>query len=115
MLHEKKANACLDEGADVALMWIRPHFHSSPPQQGMNSVSATQTNQSVNQPGSSEDLIPESELREILDNFRDVLSDVPAGLPLDRGVGHTIPLEPGSKPPFRPIYRLSPKELEEAK
>jgi hypothetical protein len=29
--------------------------------------------------------------------------------------GHTIPLEPGHKPPVRPIYRLSPLEFEELK
>ena len=28
---------------------------------------------------------------------------------------HAIPLEPGSKPPFRHAYRLSPRELAEAK
>jgi hypothetical protein len=28
---------------------------------------------------------------------------------------HIIPLEPDGKPPFRPIYRLSPLELQEAK
>eukprot|EP00983_Pelagomonas_calceolata_P035564 1112870-Pelagomonas_calceolata.AAC.2 len=37
------------------------------------------------------------------------------GLPPDRGVGHTIPLEPNAKPPFRLIFRLSPNEMEEAK
>ena len=30
-------------------------------------------------------------------------------------MAHTIPLEEGSKPPFRLIYHLSPKDLEEAK
>jgi hypothetical protein len=50
-----------------------------------------------------------------LNNFRDVFQDVPVGLPPDRGIGHTIPLEPGAKPPFKPIYRLSPSEQEEAK
>ncbi|GJP70425.1 hypothetical protein CLOP_g1368, partial [Closterium sp. NIES-67] len=29
--------------------------------------------------------------------------------------GHTIPVEPGKLPPFRPLYRLSPAEYEEAK
>ena len=32
-----------------------------------------------------------------------------------RDVGHTIPLELGAKPPFRPLYRKSPLEYEEAK
>jgi hypothetical protein len=30
-------------------------------------------------------------------------------------MAHTIPLELDGKPPFRPIYRLSPLELQEAK
>ena len=35
------------------------------------------------------------------------------GLPPDRGVHHTIPLEPGSHPVSRPQFRLSPLELAE--
>ena len=45
---------------------------------------------------------------------KDVFHDkLPAGLPPDRGVGHTIPLEPGSKPTYGPMYRLSPAERRE--
>jgi hypothetical protein len=39
----------------------------------------------------------------------------PLMLPPKREMAHTIPSKEGSKPPFRPIYRLSSKELEEAK
>ena len=35
------------------------------------------------------------------------------GLPPMREVAHTIPLEPGAKPPWRPMFRLSPAELAE--
>ena len=35
------------------------------------------------------------------------------GCPQQRQVSHTIPTEPGAKPPFRPMYRLSPLELAE--
>lgn len=35
------------------------------------------------------------------------------GLPPERNIGHTIRTEPGAKPPFRPMYRLSPLELAE--
>ena len=70
------------------------------------------------------------QLREVIDNepasfppemqglgkeFGDIFGEVPQGLPPACNVGHTIPLEPGSTPPFRPFYRLSPLELEEAK
>ena len=46
--------------------------------------------------------------------FGDVFSEVPHGLPPARNAGHTLALERRSTPPFRPLYRLSPLELEEA-
>jgi hypothetical protein len=54
-------------------------------------------------------------LAALLEKFEDVFEPLPSGLPPKREMAHTIPLEEGSKPPFRPIYHLSPKELEEAK
>lgn len=38
------------------------------------------------------------------------MSQLPDGLPPERGVGHTIPQLPGSKPVYGPLYRLSPAE-----
>ena len=53
-------------------------------------------------------------LRPILQKYRDVFpNDLPHYLPPRREVGHTIPLEEGAKPVFRPIYRLSPAERDE--
>ena len=50
------------------------------------------------------------------EEFSDVFVDpLPPGLPPERDSGHTIPTEPGHKPPFRPMYRLSPLEMREAK
>ena len=44
----------------------------------------------------------------------DVLwTDLPASLPPRRDVDHRIELEPGTTPPSRPTYRLSPTELDE--
>lgn len=44
----------------------------------------------------------------------DVLrSDLPCGVPLDKGVAHYIPLVEGAVPQHRSPYRLSPRELEE--
>jgi hypothetical protein len=51
----------------------------------------------------------------LLEEYADVLQPIPTGLPLEREMAHIIPLEPDGKPPFRPIYRLSPLELLEAK
>ena len=61
-------------------------------------------------------LMPESELNALLHEYHDRLPEaLPCGLPPERNIGHAIPLEPGSKPPFRHAYRLSPRELAEAK
>ena len=51
----------------------------------------------------------------LLKEYRDVFTSLPGGLPMDRGIAHAIPLEEGVKPPFRPMYRLSPSELTEMK
>ncbi len=51
----------------------------------------------------------------LLDEFKDVFQDLPPGLPPERNVAHTIPLQPGATPPAKRLYRLSPKELEEVK
>ncbi len=57
-------------------------------------------------------------IKETLRKFRRVfLSDLPKGPMPIRGSGHEfrIDLEPGTQPIHRPIYKLSPKELEEVK
>jgi len=99
VIGSEEANACIKEGAEVNLLWIRPEFVSS--EQQMNSA----TVQSVPQTEAS-DIILQSEMQEIVDKYKSVFSEVPSGLPpdLDRGVGHTIPLEKDAKPPFRNIY-----------
>lgn len=48
----------------------------------------------------------------ILDRFKDVYpQDLPHQLPPHRKISHPIPLEPGSRPTSKGMYRLSPKEL----
>ena len=44
-----------------------------------------------------------------------IFEKLPKGLPPKRSVDHHIELEPGSKPPYLPIYHMSPLELEELK
>lgn len=52
----------------------------------------------------------------IIADFRDVLpDDLPDTLPPKRDVDHKIELEPGSKPHWKAIYRLSYDELNELK
>jgi hypothetical protein len=56
----------------------------------------------------SSQLVDTGCLAALLEKFEDVFEPLPSGLPLKREMA-----EEGSKPPLRPIYRLSPKELEE--
>lgn len=52
----------------------------------------------------------------ILKDYADVFpDDLPPGLPPERDIDHRIDLENGASPPFRPIYRLSYRELNELK
>ena len=52
----------------------------------------------------------------LLHSFADVFpADLPEELPPRRDVDHRIELEPGTTPPSRPTYRLSPTELDELK
>ena len=44
--------------------------------------------------------------------FRD---ELPSGLPPDRGIDPVMKLPSGTKPPFGPLYRMSPRELETLK
>ena len=51
----------------------------------------------------------------MLEEYVDDFQPIPTRLPLEREMAQIIPLKPDGKPPFRPIYRLSPLELQEAK
>jgi hypothetical protein len=58
----------------------------------------------------------EQKLADLLKEYEDVFKlELPRGLPSERKVGHSIPVEPGAPPPFRPMYRLSPVEQAEVK
>ena len=60
-------------------------------------------------------LMPDTELDALLHDYDDrFMSALPEGLPPERNIGHTLPLEAGCKPPFTHAYRLSPRELAEA-
>ncbi|KAJ9509682.1 hypothetical protein QJQ45_011327 [Haematococcus lacustris] len=44
-------------------------------------------------------------LQDLLDEYSDVFQPI-TGLPPERAVGHSIPLQPDGKPPARPSYRI---------
>ncbi|KAJ9525548.1 hypothetical protein QJQ45_003075 [Haematococcus lacustris] len=56
----------------------------------------------------------QAQLDSLLAEYSDVFTPL-TGLPLDCPVGHTIPLEPGNRPPATPMYRLSKPEHDELK
>ncbi|KAJ9514337.1 hypothetical protein QJQ45_012260 [Haematococcus lacustris] len=55
-----------------------------------------------------------AQLDALLAEYSDVFTPL-TGLPPDRPVGHTIPLEPCNRPPATPMYRLSKPEHDELK
>lgn len=58
--------------------------------------------------------VNQKDLDRLLNKYRARFPDeLPKFKPRGNMVKHTIPLEPGAKPPCRPIYRLSQPELEE--
>ena len=63
------------------------------------------------------DSVPEDyrkKLETIIHQFCDIFpKKLSKGLPTDREVQHQIKIEPGSKPPYRPPYRLGPAEQDE--
>ena len=58
----------------------------------------------------------ETFVQELLEEYSDIFSnEIPAYPTKPRDVTLTIPLEPGAKPPNRPLYRYSPTEYEAMK
>jgi hypothetical protein len=58
----------------------------------------------------------DKKLADLLKEYEDVFKlELPHGLPPERNVGHSIPVEPGAPPPFRPMYWLSLVEQAEVK
>ena len=52
--------------------------------------------------------------KKIIQEYRDVFPEqLPKGIPPERMVEHSIQIEPGSKPSYRPPYWLGPAEQDE--
>ena len=57
---------------------------------------------------------PDPDIAALLARYQDVFADI-TGPPPERPVENTIPLLPDATPVSRPLYRLTPVELEEVK
>ena len=57
----------------------------------------------------------QAQLHAVLNEYSDILTaELPAGVPGERpGAGEVVPMQPGSRPVYRPPYRLSPAEQAE--
>jgi hypothetical protein len=68
-------------------------------------------------PDTLKDTVPELQatVQQLLQRFSKTFGPLPNRLPPERDVDHAIELEAGAKPPFLPIYHLSPRELQEVK
>ena len=56
-------------------------------------------------------LMSESALQAVIHDYKDRFPDtLPDGLPPDRNIAHAIPVEPGSSPQDKHLYRMSPAE-----
>ncbi|KAJ9515656.1 hypothetical protein QJQ45_002705 [Haematococcus lacustris] len=55
-----------------------------------------------------------TKLKDLINEYSDVFAPF-NGLPPERPIGHTIPLQPGCKPPALPAYRMTQPELAEMK
>jgi hypothetical protein len=59
-------------------------------------------------------VVDKAKLETLLGEYQDVFPEgLPPGMPPERNVVHPIPIEPGAKPAYKPMYRLSPEEKEE--
>ncbi len=54
-----------------------------------------------------------SVFQSLLQDYEDVFSEAPKGLPPLRGIEHQIDLVPGASIPNRPAYRCNPEETKE--
>jgi transposase InsO family protein len=124
LLTGKQALKAVRQGAMAAVFWVKPQqlndmrFCFAPKCTVAGSVTVSSSVPAGNVasgPAATSNVVPETEMQSLLTEFADVFKPVPPGLPPDHHVGHTIPLLPGSVPPFRKTYRLSPAELAEVR
>ncbi|KAJ9515658.1 hypothetical protein QJQ45_002704 [Haematococcus lacustris] len=90
--------------ASRAASWLRKGGHAL-----VAMISAEQ----LNTPDSVPPVVS-TKLKDLINEYSDVFAPF-NGLPPERPIGHTIPLQPGCKPPTLPAYRMTQPELAEMK
>ncbi|KAJ9518314.1 hypothetical protein QJQ45_010218 [Haematococcus lacustris] len=90
--------------ASRAASWLRKGGHAL-----VAMISAEQ----LNTPDSVPPVVS-TKLKDLINEYSDVFAPF-NGLPPERPIGHTIPLQPGCKPPALPAYRMTQPELAEMK
>ena len=112
VLSAVQARKAVSKGAGAMFLLVTQSDKSG----GVHVSAVTNNHRSFQQQSQTDHtLVPQSDMQSILHEFKDRFPEsLPDGLPPERVVAHTIPTGPGV-PPFKPIYRLSPKENAEVK
>jgi hypothetical protein len=81
------ANSFIREGARTALLWVHPnsapqYANTSNIERKNNPITFASCSENVHRPPA---LIPQSELQNIVEHYKDVFAEVPPGLTPDRG------------------------------
>ena len=110
----KQAQHAIAHGATSFCLWLLPF--DSPLLIAKNTpITVASATVPSNKLPPDPTLVDPDDLKALIEEYSDVFEEVPAGLPPLVGTGHTIPLEPGTIPPKRPLFRLSPAEIAEAR
>ena len=127
LITPKQLKKALLRGEQAYLVWVKPEWvprGSAParkppsrlpsaPSTFMCAPKATQLGSAVVADASGS-LLSEQALADLRAEFKDVF-DPPTKPGPDLGIGHTIPLPLGHKPPFTRAYRMSPYEKDQLK
>lgn len=116
-LSAKEAAAALREpGTRAFLMLVMPDGEVHFPDDPQSAATGCRPHATAAAAAPSVPDSTQQALKDLLDEYSDVFADI-SGLPPERPdcVGHTIPLQPDSGTPYRPMYRLSPAEQAEVK
>jgi len=110
-----KAMKMLSQGAHGLLVQVRGGKETSQKDRPIASAGSPRVPVQSKLTAMSADTKTDTRLSALLERYKDIFAELPKGLPPDRGVGHAIPVQQDAQPQFRPMYRLSPLELEEVK